>query len=69
MYNPEQRLVELIVELDMLRVALGFWGEPADQNRISGRLSACIAEYTQVLDACPQAIIPTSDLLARCVDT
>jgi hypothetical protein len=50
MDNVELRLAELHYELGMLRTALELMSDPADRGRILVRVSACVAEYTQLID-------------------
>jgi hypothetical protein len=63
MHRLEQRIAELRYEIGMLRTALEFLHDPADRNRILRRASACVAEYTQLLDARLSAILSVDEPL------
>ena len=50
MSNRDRRIEELFLELRMLKIALEFFHEPPAREQISTRISACIAEYGQLVD-------------------
>jgi hypothetical protein len=63
MRNIEQRIAELHYELGMLQAALEFMSDPTDRYRILSRASACVAEYTQLVDARLSTILSVDEPL------